>query len=162
MPLAQLSAEERAFLSDTALVGVAFVGGLAARFAAVLSARLRQCVCVEPLDYFAATRLTSTSAEVQNGNVNLDWDDALDVLWLCGRLGGNAGIARSPVLRARLRRTLQLVLAEVWLSHALSAPPAALALLIQTDTRRARLDIVFPDTLAALDHWAHLTIAHAE
>ena len=155
MQLAQLSAEEREFLCGPAAEDEALISGFAARLAAVLSARTRQQVRVQ-----AAAGLDTP--EAAGSDLRLAWDGALDALWLCGRLGGSAGVAVSSALRASLQRTLQLALAEVWLSQRPPRLPAQLSFEILSGARRARLDVFFPASVAAMKLWAVHTIRHAE
>ena len=93
------------------------------------------------------------------------WDAALDAMWLCGRLGGQTSVAGavSSAMSKSLKRTLELALAEVWLSmQGITALPAALSFRIETTGGSAELGIRFPEALKSMNQWAQKTIHHAE
>jgi hypothetical protein len=162
MALAQLDADERAFLSAPLVADSAFAQALAARIAALLGARLRQPVRVsieEDLLEPAAPQPRHDSA------IALHWNAELDVLWLTGRLrcaGSVPGSRASSILGARLYRSLSLALAEVWLSRPPEVLPAQLGLAIQGRLPGARLGISFSSSRAAIVRWARQTIEHGE
>ncbi|MEQ1591619.1 MAG: hypothetical protein ABL892_04425 [Thiobacillaceae bacterium] len=158
MQLAQLSPEEQDFLCMPAASDEVFSSALAMRLAAVLGARMNQRVQVEIAD---------GSVDTDVGQPNrpyLHWDNILETMWLCGRLGGNRSHDRyqSSAMSARLKRTLALALAEVWLSHSHICLPAAVSLRVQTADQHAGLDVHFPATRPAMNHWARQTIHHVE
>ncbi len=158
MQLAQLSPEERDFLCKPSTPDGVFSAAFAKRLAAVLGARMNQRVQVEISD-------GSVGADVgQPDRPHLHWDNILEAMWLCGRLGGNVSHDRyqSPAMSARLKRTLELTLAETWLSYSNMGLSEAASLRVQTADQHAGLDIYFPTTRPAMNHWARQTIHHAE
>ena len=158
MQLAQLSLAERDFLCMPAASDEVFSSALAMRLAAVLGARMNQRVQVEIAD-------GSVGADVgQSDRPHLHWDNILETMWLCGRLGGNRSHDRyqSSAMSARLKRTLELALAETWLSYSTMGLPETASLRVQTADQHAGLGVHFPATRPAMNHWARQTIHHVE
>lgn len=156
--LAQLSLAERDFLCMPAASDKVFSSALAMRLAAVLGARMNQRVQVEIVD-------GSLGMEVgKSDRPHLHWDNMLETMWLCGRLGGNVSHGRyqSLAMSARLKRTLELALAEVWLSHRAMDLPEVASLRVQTAGQQAVLEVHFPATRPDMNHWAKQTIHHVE
>jgi len=158
MQLAQLSPEERDFLRKPSTSDSVFLIALAKRLAAVLGVRMKQRVQVEIAD-------GSVDADAgQQDRPYLHWDNILETMWLCGRLGGNIshGHYQSSAMSARLKRTLELALAETWLSHSTMDVPGAASLRVQTADQHVGLDVHFPATRLAMNHWARQIIHHVE
>lgn len=152
MQLATLTQAERDFLCQADDSCDDWPAPLVNRLSAVLTARLRQRVRVQ--------------AHVLSGHACperqpfIQWDDALAAMWLAGRLGGHSA-AGSPVLSRGLSRTLQLAMAEAWLSvEAKPDLPAATHLLIETVSSQGGLEIRLPRS-QDMRRWARETLHHA-
>lgn len=169
MRLAELSAAERDYLTSPLPLETALSPLLVRHFSRVLGARMKQPVQVKTgaLPGQEADFLIDTDAPV------IVWDSALEAMWLRGRLGGRSGAPRAScsAMTRSLQRTLQLGLAETWIS----APgteiqpktlPTVLSLRVEIQTDKisgvpAGLVIRFPRVLASMNRWADYIIGHA-
>jgi hypothetical protein len=157
MLLAQLTEAEREYLCGPQPVFEEWPAMLAQRLGALLGARIRQRVQIHVQ--------ASSEMAYMHDSPQVYWDAALDAMWLCGRLGGRTSVAgaASPALSKSLKRTLELALAEAWLSmQGIAALPAALSFRIETTGGSAELGIRFPEELKCMNQWARKTIHHAE
>ena len=157
MRLVELSTAERRYLSSPLPPVDAWTPLLIERLGRMLGARMKQRVQILPA---APDPLTIRPA---TGRVapEIDWDNALDAMWVHARLGGNVRInLRCTALSRNLQRTLQQVLAETWLSSAQNKfLPLTLRLRIEISpgtgvVQQAVLTICFPETFSQMDYWA--------
>jgi hypothetical protein len=184
MQLAELSAAERRFLTSPFAPTEKLSALLVEHLSQVLSARMKRSVQVQADTCTAqngvAVLLGDTDVAEFNHAPKMSWDKALDALWLRGRLGGRSGFSGEPcaVMLKSLQRTLQLALAETWISlPATKALPAVLSLRIQTSGNKTHLDkpcaekiateqallvIRFPPALASMNQWAQTIISSCE
>lgn len=147
--LAPLDADEIAFLSAPAVVEDDFPARLGTALAATLSARLRLPVALEVCHADAGATAARPAWHV---------DDALAMLWLARRLGGQDTGGRAPFVPKSLLTTLDAVLAERWLDRA-GAGPAALAWRLSAPGCEATLGLVLPRISHDMTRWARETIA---
>lgn len=159
MPLAELSAEERAYLSQPLPCADAFAPALAQHLSRVLGARMKYAVQVQALST-NDTDLTAITLP------QINWDRTLDTLWLHARLGRSNANAQTPsaAMTKNLLRTLQLCLAETWMSlptDVTSTANASLRLQITgVSAVAATLQIRLP-LPRDMNHWAQHIIRHA-
>lgn len=183
MQFAQLSAAERRFLTSPFAPTEKLSKLLVERLSRVLSARTKRIVQVRveadtPRNRVAVLFDDPGLAELNNAP-DMSWDQALDALWLRGRLGGKSDFLVQPcsVMIKNLQRTLELALAETWIS--LPAPKVLLTVLSlrieisgnkpnrdkacgeKIATEQAMLVIRFPPALASMNQWAQQIIRHA-
>ena len=168
MRLAELSAAERDYLVSPLPVAEALSPLLARHFSRVLGARLKQAVQVKVgLPPGQGADFWGDSAPEIDVAPDIRWDSALDAMWLRGRLGGRSGAA-CPALTKSLLRTLQLGLAETWISlPAEKILPIVLSLRVEMTIEKiiveqAMLNIRFPLSLCAMNRWAQHIIRHAQ
>lgn len=167
MRIAELSAEERNYLESPSPVAETLSPLLCQYFGRLLGARIKQRVEVKvgtPLDTHPIAELIDSDTPI------FSWNNTLDTMWLQARLGGStsAGLAPCAALTKNLLRTLQVGLAETWISLSdAKTLPAALSLHIEiTDGKvsvaQAVLTIRFPATLSSMSQWAQQIIRHAK
>lgn len=183
MQLAELSAAERRFLTSPLAPTEKLSPLLIEHLSQVLGVRMKRRVQVQIEPRPAQNGVADSSGDTDVAELNrapiISWDKALDALWLQGRLGGRGGFSGAPcaVMIKSLQRTLQLALAETWISLPdAKALPAVLSLRIETSgnkphpdkpcvekiaTEQALLVICFPPSLASMDQWAQHIIRHA-
>lgn len=156
MRLAELSPAEHRYLSSPLPPVDAWTPLLIAHMGRVLGARMKQRVQV-----FRAASEPVTLSSAEYTAPEIQWDSALDAVWLRARLGGAVRCnTRCTALSRNLQRCLQQVLAETWLSSAQHKMlPRMLRLRIEiaptTDvTQQAALTIYFPATPSQMDRWA--------
>lgn len=166
MRIAELSAAERNYLESPLPVAETLSPLLIRHFSRVLGARIKQGVQVKvgtPQDPNLIAELIDTGAPV------FSWDDALDIMWLQARLGGSPRTLLAPcsAMTKNLLRTLQVGLAETWISLSdAKTLPAALTLHIEITAEKinvaqAVLTIRFPPSLSSMNQWAQQIIRHA-
>ena len=115
MRLAELSTAEQRYLSSPLPPVDAWSPLLIVRLCRVLGARMKQRVQIFPAPPDPLTMESTTG----RATPEIDWDNALDAMWVHARLGGNVRInSRCMALSRNLQRALQQVLAETWLSSA--------------------------------------------
>lgn len=162
MQLAELSAEERDYLSRPLPLADAFAPSLVKRFSCVLAARMKQAVQVQAAPHPANPDLSAITVP------QISWDHALDTLWLHARLGRSNASVQPPssAMTKNLLRTLQLSLAEAWISlPSANTPNADWSLRMQitamnNNTIAATLLIRLP-TSRDMNQWAQHIIRHA-
>ena len=175
MRLAELSAAERDYLVSPLPVAEALSPLLVRHFSRVLGARMKQAVQVKVglppsqagLPPGQAADFWVDSAPEIGVAPDIRWDSVLDAMWLRGRLGGRGGVP-CPALTKSLLRTLQLGLAETWISlPGEKILPIALSLRVEMtiekiSVEQAMLNIRFPLSLCAMNRWAQHIIRHAQ
>ncbi len=183
MRLAELSAAEHRFLTSPLAPTEKLSPLLIEHLSQVLGARMKRRVQVQidthPAQNGVADSLGDSNAAELNRAPIISWDKTLDALWLQGRLGGRSGVSGEPcaVMVKSLQRTLQLALAETWISLPdAKVLPAILSLRIEMLGNKSPLDkpgaansatsptllvIRFPPSLASMKQWAQHIIRHA-
>lgn len=160
MRLAELSPAEHRFLSSPLPPVDDWTALLMKRLARMLGARMKQAVEIFPIAP-DPTRLQSLTKCV---TPEIQWDSALEAMWVRARLGGPVRTTtRCTALSRNLQHTLQQLLAETWLSAPHEILPATLCWRIEMPNGdnliQARLTMHFPDTLTLMDRWAQRMIA---
>lgn len=159
MQLAELSAEERAYLSQPLPRADTFAPALSKHLSCVLGARMKGAVQVQAAPTIDPDSIAITAPQIS-------WDHALDTLWLRARLGQSNANAQTPsaAMTKNLLRTLQLCLAETWISlPSADTSTANTSLRIQvTDINAAvaTLQIRLPPP-RDMAQWAQQIIRHA-
>lgn len=160
MQLAELSAEERAYLSQPLPRADAFAPALVQHLSRVLGARMKGAIQVQAAPHMVDADLSVITAP------QISWDHALDTLWLHARLGRSNANAQTPsaAMTKNLLRTLQLCLAETWISlRSADTSIANASLRIQitaVNAVAATLQIRLPP-LRDMNQWAQHIIRHA-
>ena len=162
MQLAELSAEERDYLSRPLPLADAFAPALVKHLSCVLGARMKQTVQVQAAHQCADLDIAKITVP------QISWDNALDTLWLHARLGRSNASVQTPssALTKNLLRTLQLGLAEAWISFpSANTPNADWSLRMQitamnNNTIAATLLIRLPSS-RDMNQWAQHIIRHA-
>ncbi len=181
MRLAELSAAERRFLTRPFAPAEKLSPLLIEHLSQVLGARMKRRVHMQVETCAAQNEVAVLVDDPELTELNraplISWDKALDALWLQGRLGGRSGCSVEPcaVMIKSLQRTLQLALAETWISLPdAKALSAVLSLRIETSRQKSKPDkpyaekmatesallmIRFPASLASMNQWAHTIIS---
>lgn len=156
MRLAELSSAEHRYLSSPLPPVDTWTPRLIERLGCVLEARMKQRVQI-----FRAPEPSTRSSATERAAPDIQWDSALDAMWVHARLGGHGrSNTRCAALSRNLQRCLQQALAETWLSSAQHEMlPGMLRLRIEiaasTDgAQQAALTIYFPATPSQMDRWA--------
>jgi len=150
MALAELSAEEIAFLDMSRASDERFSARLAQGLAGVLAARLRTAVTLESLQALRPP----VAADAPHWTV----DAGLAALWAARRLGSRAPAGRAAFVPRGLYRALNAALAERWLD-APGEPPPGLGWRIRAAGCEGVLLLDLPRAARDLDHWAKETIS---
>ena len=170
MRLAELSAAERDYLANPLPIAEALSALLVRHFSRVLGARMKQVVQVlveTPSDKDGAVVFL-----VDEDAPEISGDTALEAMWLHGRLGGQSYAPSVPcsAMTKSLQRTLQLGLAETWISLPSTTPPKTLPLALslrveiisaKISVRHGRFIVRFPRSSTRMDQWAQHIIRHA-
>lgn len=163
MLLAELSTAERRYLSSPVSAPDTWSPMLVRHMSRLLGARLKQGVQIQiiaPEPGSASDNRHATEAEI-------GWNDVLERMWLQARLGGPGVMsgARCTAMRHNLMRTLQLGVAESWISmRNANSLPAILSLRVgatRLDTNQhAEIVIDFPASATQMTQWAQRIIRH--
>ena len=160
MRLAELSPAEQRYLGSPLPPVDDWPPLLTKRLARMLSARMKQAVKIS----FAAPDPKHPPSLTTRNTPEILWDSALDAMWVRARLGGRMR-SHTPcaALSRNLQHSLQLLLAETWLSTHHEIVPATLCWRIETlqgdIATQATLAIHFTDSLPLMDRWAQRLIA---
>ena len=155
MRLAELSPAEHLFLASPLPPVDAWTPLLMQRLGHLLSARTKQriqIVAIAPDPMFV-----QETCEIPE----ISWDNTLDTLWVCTRLGASTRIpTRCTALSRNLLHTLQQALAETWRTPvANKILPSSLHCRLECiaktgEVLQATLAIHFPATPSQMDRWA--------
>ena len=154
MQLLELTPEEVAFLTASPATHDTLQDRLTPKLAAVLTARLRWPVSL-------AERPAPASGAAANRPL---WqiDNALSVLWVTRRLGGQHVGGAAAFVPPSLIQELDATLAECWLDVKRSSQlPASLAWRLASNQAVATLTVQLPQNTTEMTRWAQEAIRHA-